>query len=98
MRYMDLQEFLDGGFLQEVNRRFFHPLGLALSVVLEDGKVIRLGEIWDSRDDPEGFVFADDEIEPEKADNVTKEWMKHVPTRAKLFGGSITQPVERKGK
>lgn len=28
--YMDLGEFRDEGFLQEANRQFFHPLGLAL--------------------------------------------------------------------
>lgn len=30
IRYMDMQEFQEGGFLQEANRQFFHPLGLAL--------------------------------------------------------------------
>lgn len=30
IKYLDMDEFRDGGYLQEVNRRFFHPLGLAL--------------------------------------------------------------------
>lgn len=31
---IDITEFHEGGYLQEANRRFFHPLGLALEVVL----------------------------------------------------------------
>lgn len=30
VKYMDMDEFRDAGFLQEANRRFFHPLGIAL--------------------------------------------------------------------
>lgn len=30
IKYMDLTEFREKGFLQEANRQFFHPLGLAL--------------------------------------------------------------------
>lgn len=33
---IDIKEFRRIGFLQEVNRQFFHPLGLALEVVTED--------------------------------------------------------------
>jgi hypothetical protein len=32
IKHMDIGEFVDAGYLQEVNRRFFHPLGLALEV------------------------------------------------------------------
>lgn len=56
---MDLNEFVDDGYLQEANRLFFHPLGLALAVTCgEDDRVIGLGPVFDSRKDPEGFVFA----------------------------------------
>ena len=58
---MDLTEFRNEGYLQEVNRQFFHPLGLALEVVMEeDGTISRLGGIWDYRDDPEGMFFGPD--------------------------------------
>lgn len=33
---IDIAEFRKLGFLQEANRQFFHPLGLALEVVVED--------------------------------------------------------------
>jgi hypothetical protein len=54
---MNLNEFIDAGFLQEVNRRFFHPLGLALSVKTHEDGTVTLHNIWDGRDDPEGFTF-----------------------------------------
>jgi hypothetical protein len=56
---MDLREFKAAGFLQEVNRRFFHPLGLALSVRTDSDGSVQLHSIWDGRDDEEGFVFKD---------------------------------------
>ena len=60
IKRMDIKEFHEKGFLQEVNRRFFHPLGLGLEVVIEDDGNIRLGGIWDYRDDPEGMFFGSD--------------------------------------
>ena len=58
IKRMDIKAFRNRGYLQEANRLFFHPLGLALEVIVdeEDGSV-KLGGIWDSRDDPEGIVF-----------------------------------------
>jgi len=34
-RLLPLQEFLETGYLQEVNRQFFHPLGLSLAYIDE---------------------------------------------------------------
>ncbi len=44
--------------LAEVNRLFFHPLGLALEAIVDDetGEE-KLGGIWDYRDDPEGIIY-----------------------------------------
>lgn len=36
VQYMDLKEFQADGYLQEVNRRFLHPLGLALEMQTGD--------------------------------------------------------------
>jgi hypothetical protein len=89
---MELQEFLDGGFLQEANRHFFHPLGLALSVVTdEDGTVTGFGEIWDYRDDPEGIYFAEGVASAEKRDNVAAT-QKDISRLRAL--GYIIQPIE----
>lgn len=58
-QYMSIEEFRSVGFLQEANRLFFHPRGLALEVVIDDDGCAHLSGIWDSREDPEGIVFAD---------------------------------------
>lgn len=68
---MAISEFVDEGYLQEVNRRFFHPLGLALEVIVNDsGKPIALGGVWDYRNDPEGLLFDEKMIDPHKARRV----------------------------
>jgi hypothetical protein len=36
INYMDIAEFREFGFLQEVNRQFFHPLGLALETAQDE--------------------------------------------------------------
>lgn len=57
-RNLDVREFRTLGYLQEVNRLFMHPLGLALSVAINEDGTEQLGPIWDYRDDPEGLGFA----------------------------------------
>ena len=59
LKIMKLAEFVEAGYLQEVNRQFFHPLGLALAVETEEGRPARLAYVVDARDDPEGFIFDD---------------------------------------
>ena len=54
--YMDLEEFCDQGYLQEVNRRFFHPLGLHLHVG-RDGPSLVIRGVIDCREDPAGVVY-----------------------------------------
>jgi len=65
IKRIDIDEFQEKGYLQEANRLFFHPLGLALEVIVdeEDGSM-KLGGIWDYRNDPEGIVF--DDFDPVK--------------------------------
>jgi len=57
VKRMDIKEFREVGYLQEANRLFFHPLGLALEVIVEDDGTEKIGGVWDYRDDPEGIVF-----------------------------------------
>lgn len=87
IKRMDIKEFREIGYLQEINRLFLHPLGLALEVVVNEDGSERLGGIWDYRDDPEGIYFADG-VNVEKAYNVDVERLKHFDARRKLFGGS----------
>ena len=58
IKYLDLYEFIDEGYLQEANRLFFHPLGLALQVYFEDDVPAGI-KVWDYREDPEGIAFGD---------------------------------------
>lgn len=57
-KYLGIKEFRASGLLHEVNRLFFHRLGLALEVIIdtETGEE-RLSGIWDYREDPEGIYF-----------------------------------------
>jgi len=74
IKYMDFDEFRELGLLQEVNRKFFHPLGLALEINIneETHKAESFGKIWDYRNDPEGIFFGKGMIEQKKIDNVEK--------------------------
>jgi hypothetical protein len=61
VKRIDIKEFKDKGFLQEANRQFFHPLGLALEIIIDDDtEEMSLGGVWDYRDDPEGMFFGND--------------------------------------
>jgi len=91
-------EFLERGYLQEVNRQFFHPLGLALEVDTDDmGKPISLGGVWDYRDDPEGINFLpggfDKETTMTKYQNVQEEFLNKSDTRKESLG-YVVQPIE----
>jgi hypothetical protein len=67
IKRMDIKEFRELGFLQEANRQFFHPLGLALEVIVdEETGETSLGGIWDYRDDPEGMFFMDETIDEKR--------------------------------
>ena len=57
---MSLNELKEMGYLQEVNRQFFHPIGLALAVIGDNLKVI------DGRSEDEGIRFSDEVISKDK--------------------------------
>jgi hypothetical protein len=92
IKRIDIQEFRELGFLQEVNRRVLHPAGLALEIVVEEDGTEHLGGVWDYRDDPEGMVYGDI-MAPEKAASVDALIEQHRAVREELFGWLI-QPVD----
>jgi len=57
IKKIDIKEFREKGYLQEVNRMFLHPLGLVLSVSVDDNANEKLDGIWDYRDDEEGIIY-----------------------------------------
>ena len=70
IKKIDIKEFLEEGFLQEANRQFFHPLGLALEVAIADDGKHTLSGVWDYRDDPEGMLFGEGMIDMDKVKRV----------------------------
>lgn len=90
---LDLQEFIDFGYLQEANRQYFHTLGLALAVRIgEDGKPEGLF-IYDARGDLEGIVFGEFPDRP-KAEQVYDEFLKRAVHRKRLMKGHPRQPLD----
>ena len=86
---MTAQQMIDSGILQEVNRRFFHPLGLAM-YVSEEG----MGVFID--DDPEGCQFGGELLKNAyaKARSVQDEIDRRRPVREAALGYWV-QPVEK---
>lgn len=91
VKKMSVAEFRELGYLQELNRRFLHPLGLALEVVTEEDGSEHFGEVWDARDDPEGFLFDEGLINPEKAIRIHHEGEEKYAVRHEKYGW-FTQP------
>jgi hypothetical protein len=90
---MSVKEFRELGYLQELNRQFLHPLGLALEVNLNPDGSESFGEAWDYRDDAEGMIYGSGMIDPEKTKRITREAEEKVVTRMNELGYFV-QPVE----
>lgn len=96
MRKMSLSEFVRFGYLQELNRQFLHPLGLAISV--EDyGDEIAFAGVVDYRDKEEGVLFHESVMDGDffdKKKRVGKELSKRMEYRAKKLGFCIQDLME----
>jgi hypothetical protein len=53
---------LDTGLLFQINKDILHPLGLALSVNIDDktGEKTLSQDLWDCRDDVDGLIYTDE--------------------------------------
>lgn len=100
VKRIDIKEFREKGYLQELNRRFLHPLGLALEVVInKDTGEEKLGGIWDMRDDQTGiyYHFSGEHKENiktalSKKEFIDKEMEKRLESRNRFFGFDI-EPI-----
>lgn len=89
---MSIAEFREQGYLQELNRQFLHPLGLALEVVREGDGTERLGGVWDYRDDPEGMIYGPNMIDAGKTQTIFERARNMAVTRKEKLGFFI-QPA-----
>ena len=99
---MSIKEFVDAGILQEANRRFFHPLGLALSVRIDHAKDnYALEGIWDYRHDPEGILFSEKVIRSKETTNKASKFSRFRVRKAskrKSLLGFVIQPLPKPKK
>lgn len=100
IKRIDIKEFRESGYLQELNRKFLHPLGLALEIITEEDGTEKLGGIWDYRDDAEGIIYDLKKSSKErkeafvrKATFVQNELEKRSKTRLESLG-FIEEPLE----
>ncbi len=99
VKRIPIKEFREFGFLQEVNRQFLHPLGLALEVIIDEktGEE-RLGGVWDYRDDLEGMIYGDVIINSKEADGkaIRVEGLRKAKAvdRLRILGYRI-QPIDK---
>lgn len=96
IKRIPITEFVSEGYLQELNRQFLHPLGLALEIVREEDGTMQLGGVWDYRADPEGMLFADESLATDearfKAVNVAAKRALKRRYRVRQFGFNV-QPL-----
>ena len=78
--YLPVKEFRREGYLQELNRLFLHPLGLALEVIVEEDGTETLGGIWDYRNDIDGIRYEGVDLEP-AALHIQEIWTGREPGR-----------------
>jgi len=90
IKYIDIAEFTRLGYLQELNRQFLHPLGMALEVVVEDDGTERLGGVWDYRDDPDGMAYG--EVDSGKVAMVEAILREKLPKRMARMGFVVQPP------
>lgn len=91
VKKIPIAEFRALGYLQELNRLFLHPLGLAMETVEHDDGTETLGGVWDYRNDPEGVYYAGIDLEP-RAEYVRRQWIDRFSDRVEALGYLI-QPI-----
>ena len=94
IKRVSAQEFRKKGYLQELNRTFLHPLGMALEIIIDNitGEE-KIGGILDYRDDDEGIIFDlknsnQDRIDRfvKNRDFILKEFHKRTDARSESLG------------
>ncbi len=99
IKKMNITEFREKGYLQEINRRFLHPLGLALETSIVEYNEYISG-VWDYRDDEEGIYYDIADSDPERIKTfkekklfIDNEFERRFQYRKKTLGFDI-EPVD----
>lgn len=95
VKHIDPAEFVELGYLQEANRQFFHPVGLALEYAQRPDGVVVLSGVQDHRDLPAGYTFDPPMSQEHREERrrklhlVQQEIDSRVPARLKTIGSVI---------
>lgn len=57
IKLINIKEFREKGYLQELNRLFLHPIGLAMAIGINEHGEEFFNGIWDYRKDAEGIYY-----------------------------------------
>lgn len=98
IKYVNVKEFRDFGYLQEVNRLFLHPLGMSLVIDDNPATGAKLAGILDYRDNAAGIIFdcanmpkdvlADMKM---KQYRVQQQWRERADKRDEEFGWALEE-------
>ena len=91
IQVMSIEAFRSEGWLQELNRQWAHPRGIAFSVEIRDDGAEVLGPIWHYPDDPEGIVFGPGLMTSTKTEIPEAARRRHHSARCEIFGGRAIQ-------
>lgn len=105
IKRMDIKEFREKGYLQELNRTFLHPLGLALEISIdEDTDREFISGVWDYREDEEGIHYnlkeaLDDRIQrfEDNATYIEDQFSERAQNRVDLLGYLIEEIPKKSG-
>lgn len=97
-KMIDIKDFREKGYLQEVNRQFLHPLGLALSVTINEDGSEYLNGILDYRDEPCGIIYDLENLDKNKIEDfklkmdfIEKEFNRTIKSRIDKLGYGVEQ-------
>ena len=96
MKTMNLEEFIEEGYLQEVNRRLLHPMGVSLNLESGGGNFI-----IDARDDLEGLYYDYIEMSEELQEKMRTRFenienlIKKRKHKRKHILGFIIEPISK---
>ena len=93
IKRIDIKEFRELGFLQELNRQLLHPMGLALEIIVDDNGKEKLGGIWDYRDDPCGIIY---DLEKSDSDRIIR-FQKNADYIENHIGNMIKSRIDTLG-